>query len=218
MPNDEFQERLRRLAENPRHSAQPEHSGPAQAGGRRLNLPMMIAGVLVIYFGGIWARFANESYDQLRADGGVGLALVVGIGALGTLLFGVVLSLRSFLYRPASLIDQATQYQKARTTRSILSLIGLSSGVATAVSMLFMASAQRFDTEAAQSVVATSSLVGILLLSLTTMIALITRITPGYGFFRVFLSFVAGWVLTLGIIRVLRVDLSSWPWFMALVQ
>jgi hypothetical protein len=218
MSNDDFQDRLRRLADNPRHSAQHEHSGPEQAGGRRLNLPMMIAGVVAIYFGGIWARFANESYDQLRADGGMGLALFVGIGALGTVLFGVVLFLRSFLSRPASLIDQATQYQKARTTRSVLSLIGLSSGVATAVSMLFMFTAQRFDTEAAQSVVGTSSLVAILLLSLTTMIALVTRFTPGYGFFRVILSFVAGWVLTLGIIRVLRVDLSSWPWFTALVQ
>jgi hypothetical protein len=88
--NEDFQERLRRIAANA-----PSGAGgiadPAQPGKppqRRL-----IIGVVLVNVGGFLIQAANLNYDSLRDSSGLAAAIGLGLFAVATLILGLVLSL-----------------------------------------------------------------------------------------------------------------------------
>jgi hypothetical protein len=88
--NDDFQERLRRIAANA-----PSGAGgiadPAQPGKpprRRL-----ITGVVLVNVGGFLIQAANLNYDSLRDSSGLAAAIGFGLFAVATVILGLVLSL-----------------------------------------------------------------------------------------------------------------------------
>jgi hypothetical protein len=217
MSDNDFQDRLQRIAGNRGTSLSPA-SQPERTFRRAPNLALMVVFVLVIWIGAGLVRFANENYDKLKADGGVGLSVGIGIGAIAIVIWGIVLFVRSIRPRPAASIDQTSLPDDMRTTKNRLAILGVVLGIASAIFMFMASAALRVETASARSFGEHMLLAAVLLMAVATMIALVTRITPGFGFFRVVLSYLTGFILVLGIVRVVQFDLLSWPSFMALLE
>jgi hypothetical protein len=217
MSDNDFQARLQRIEGN-RGTPLAGSLQPEPTGRRPPNLALMVVSVLVIWIGAGLVRFANENYDELKADGGVGLSLGIGIGAIAIVIWGIVLFVRSIRPRPAASIDQTSLTDEMRTTKNRLAMIGIVLGIASAICMYMAGTALRVGTPTAEAFGNHMMLAAALLAVVATLIALVTRISPGFGFFRVVLSYVTGFILVLGIVRVVQFDLRSLPSFMALLE
>lgn|GEM_PF-5808655 len=191
---------------------------PERTGRRTPNLALTVVAVLVIWIGAGLVRFANENYDKLKADGGVGLSLGIGIGAIAIVIWGIVLFVRSIRPRPAASIDHSSLPDEMRTKKNRLAILGVVLGITSAICMFMASAALRVETTSAQSFGDHMLLASVLLMAVATLIALVTRITPGFGFFRVVLSYLTGFILVFGIVRAVQFDLHSWPSFMALLE
>lgn len=217
MSDNDFQDRLQRIGGNRGTPLSPALQ-PARIGRRPPNLALMVVAVLVVWIGAGLIRFANENYDKLKADGGVGLSLGIGIGSIAIVIWGIVLFVRSIRPRPIASVDHASLSEDMRTTKNRLALIGIVLGIASAICMYMAGTAFRVATPTAQAFGNNIMFAAGLLMAVATMIALVTRIAPGFGFFRVVLSYITGFILVLGIVRVVQFDLRTLPSFMALLE
>lgn len=89
MSNDDFQERLRRIAAN----------APSGGGGfadpappRKAPLRRVITGVILVNLGGFLIGAANQSYESLRDSSGFAAALGFGLFAFATVIVGLFLT------------------------------------------------------------------------------------------------------------------------------
>jgi hypothetical protein len=218
MSNGDFQERLQRIAQNSGHRPSPGPAGAVPEPSRGPNLFLMVVAVFVILLGSGLIRFANENYEKLRADGGVGLSLAVGLGAFATILFGLVLFWRSLRKRPSpasQLSEPPLVSGKARLGRL---LFGLVLGVIACFS-LFMTSAARLLNPATDNTVsAIAFLAAVSLTLLAFVIGIIGLFRRGSALRRVPLYYLAGAILTYAAFRLFYIDLRNWPWVASLVQ
>lgn len=216
MANDDFQQRLQRIAQNSGHRPSSGRTGAVSEPARGPNLVLMVVAVLVTLSGSGLIRFANENYEKLRADGGVGLSLAVGLGGIAIFILGIVLFWRSLRKRPA----QALPVAESPSGRSRLGpvLFGLALGIAACFSM-FMAAAARLVNPATDNVVSALALLAALALTLLALlIGIIGLFRRGSAMRRVPLYYLAGAILTFAAFRLFYIDLRSWPLFMALMQ
>ena len=190
----------------------------ASTGTRGPNLVLLVVAVLIIFFGAGLVRFANENYETLRADGGVGLAIGVGLASIATVIVGVVLFWRSIRTRREPPPQMARPYQASATARSWSSLFGFALGIVACVAM-FMAAAARLVNPDTNNVFSGLALLTALAFTLlTVLIGIVGLFMRGRSLHRVPLYFVAGAILTFGVFRVFYIDLTKWPGFVALVQ
>ena len=217
MPDQDFQDRLQRIAQNkPTGPAQTERAPSANSGGP--NLSKMVVAVIVIFIGAGLARFANENYEELKADGGMGLALGIGLGAIATLICGMVLFWRSVRRRPEQVSHTPRPQQTSGAAQRRSSLIGFFLGVIACVS-LFMADAARIVNPDTGNIFSSLALLTVLALTfLAMLIGIVGRFLRGRSLHRVPLYFLAGGILTYAAFRLLRINLLDSPGFVALVQ
>jgi hypothetical protein len=90
MSDNEFQERLRRIAAN----------APSGGGGiadpappQKVPLRRVITGVILVNLGAFLIKAANLSYESLRDSSGLAAAIGFGLFALATVILGLVLTL-----------------------------------------------------------------------------------------------------------------------------
>jgi hypothetical protein len=217
MSNDDFQERLQRITRNSSQSPAPGRAGAVSEPARGPNLVLMVVAVFVILLGSGLIRFANESYETLRADGGVGLSLAVGLGAFATIIFGIVLFWRSFRKRPAQVSYVSEPLPAAGGARRGPLLFGLALGFIACFSM-FMTSAARLLNPATDNVVSAFAFLGALTVTFVALlIGIIGLFRRGSALRRVPLYYLAGAILTYATFRFFYIDLRSWPWFASLV-
>lgn len=216
---------LKQLKAHARRSP-PSHSGSVIAPaplvtsetGRGPNIVLMIFAVFVILLGGGLIRFANENYEKLRADGGVGLSLGVGLGAIAIFILGTVLFWRSLRKRPAQELYVAEPLAPTGKSRLGPVLFGLTLGV-TAFFSLFMAAAARLVNPATDNLVSGLALLAALALTLLALlIGIFGLFRRGSALRRVPLYYVAGAILTYAVFRLFSIDLRNSSWFMALMQ
>lgn len=218
MSNEDFQERLQRLAQNSSHRPMSDHAGPVPEPTRGPNLVLMVVAVFVILLGSGLIRFANENYESLRADGGVGLSLSVGLGAFATLIFGVALFWRSVRRKPAQVPYRSEQPSASGKARLGPLLFGLALGVAACFSM-FTAAAARLINPATDNFVSGLALLAALALTgLAVLIGIVGLFRRGSALRRVPLYYLAGAIFMFAAFRLLYIDLRNWPWFTSLVQ
>jgi hypothetical protein len=217
MPDQDFQDRLDRIAQN--QSTGPAQTGrvaSANSGGP--NLSKMVVAVIVIFIGAGLARFANENYEALKADGGVGLALGIGLGAIATLISGMMLFWRSVRSRPAQVALTPRPQQASGAARLRSSLFGLTLGTVACLS-LFMAGAARIVNPDTGNIFSGLALLTMLVLTfLAMLIGFVGLFLRGRSLHRVPLYFLAGVILTVTTFRLLRINLLDWPAFIAIAQ
>lgn len=215
MSNDDFRERLQRIAQTSGQRPQSSRTRAVSEPARGPNIVLMIVGVLVILFGSGMIRFANENYEALRADGGVGLSLAVGLGAFATFILGVVLFWRSLRKRPAQPSEPLPSSAKSRP---LPALLGFALGVA-ACFIMFMAAAARLVNPAMDNMVSGLALFAALALTLLALlIGIVGLFRRGSALRRIPLYYLAGSILTYATFRFFYIDLRNWPWFTTLVQ
>lgn len=218
MANDDFQQRLQRIAQNSGHRPSSGRTGAVSEPARGPNLVLMVVAVLVILSGSGVIRFANENYEKLRADGGVGLSLAVGLGGIAIFILGIVLFWRSLRKRPAQEVYLAEPLAPSGKSRVGPVLFGLALGV-TAFFSLVMAGTARLVNPATDNVVSGLALLAALALTLLAfLIGIIGLFRRGSTLRRVPLYYIAGAILTFAAFRLFHIDLRSWPLFMALMQ
>jgi hypothetical protein len=178
----------------------------------------MVVAVLVILSGGGLIRFANENYERLRADGGVGLSLAVGLGAIAIFILGIVLFWRSLRKRPAQEVHVAGPLAPPGKSRLGPVLFGLALGIAACFS-LFLAGAARLVNPTTDNQVSGLALLAVLALTLSALlIGIVGLFRRGSALRRVPLYYLAGAILTYAAFRLFYIDLRDWSLFTALMQ
>jgi hypothetical protein len=217
MPDQDFQDRLQRIAQNqPNGPAQTGRYSAANGGGPSLS--KMVVAVIVIFAGAGLARFANENYEGLKADGGVGLALGIGLGAVATLIVGMVLFWRSVRNRTAQASLPARPQRASGAAQRRSSLFGVTLGIVACLS-LFMAGAARIVNPDTGNVFSGLALLAVLVSTLLALlIGFVGLFLRGRSLHSVPLYFLAGGILTFAAFRLLRINLLEWPGFVAFVQ
>lgn len=217
MPDNDFQDRLQRIGARQGTGPSALDQG-APTGTRGPNFVLMVVAVLVIFVGAGLVRFANENYETLRADGGVGLAISVGLASIAMVIFGIVLFWRSIRTRREPPPQMARPYQASAASRSRSSLFGFALGILACVAM-FMAAAARLVNPDTNNVFSGLALLTALAFTLLiVLIGIVGLFLRGRSLHRVPLYFVAGAILTYGVFWVFYIDLTKWPGFVALVQ
>jgi hypothetical protein len=217
MSNDDFQERLQRITDSSGYRPAPRTAGAAST-PRGPNLVLMVVSVLVILSGSGLMRFANENYDKLRADGGVGLAIGIGLGAFALLIVGIVLFWRSLRKGPALASNVADPLPSSGRSRLWAVLFGLFLGGAASFSMFLAAAARLANSDPGNVVSGLALLSALAVTVLALLIGAVGLFRRGSVLRRAPLYYVAGAILTYAAFRLFYIDLRNWSWFMALMQ
>lgn len=202
MSNSEFQMRLERINAKSQmqlpHDPSPQQK--ARSDKRKPDYLRIFIGGLFVAFGQQGAKFANENYDAIKNDFGIGLAIALGIAALAGLIVGSILAFRGFF--PKHLRKEASLAQKAQDSKrakSVCSLLGLAFGTTASLSMFVYTAAR--STGSAESIAINSLSFAFSLLLISLLLGISGLFRRGSSLRRVPFFFLLGGALTLVIVR-----------------
>jgi hypothetical protein len=195
LPDNDFHSRLQRIGAK-QGTGPSVANGSARKGNWAPNLVRMIIAVLVILTGSGIVRFANENYETLRADGGVELAVGVGLASFATIILGVVLFWRSVQTRLEPQPQMARPYHASAGSRGWSSFIGFALGVFACVAMFAAAAARLVNPDTGNVFSGLALLAALSITVMALLIGIVGLFLRGRSLHRVPLYFLAGGILT----------------------
>lgn len=219
MPDNDFQERLQRIAANTQ--AQTGSRATNETGldrVRKMNLGLFIVGCIVMNVGTSTVMHVNKNYVSIRDSSGLGIVVGIVLAGLAVTIVGIILAVRALPKKGSVVQPTAVRQPASGSARAVTSLIGFAFGTVACLS-LFMADAARIVNPDTANVFSGFALMSVLVLTLLAILIGITGLfLRGRSLHRVPLYFLAGATLTFAAFRLLRINLLDWPAFIAIVQ
>ena len=173
-------------------------------------------------------RYANENYEALRDESGIGVVVGFGLGGMLVAFVGIILMMRGIRGNvPETAVQTAPQgpadvvppkRQASRKAQAISSVLGFTLGMAALFTMAMSATASRMETEPAQNFMIGASVLVLLVTLLVLLVGIVGLFLRGYSLGRVPVYYVFGVVLTFAVVRIMRVDMLDWPQLAASLQ
>ena len=189
-----------------------------------MNRGALVVGAFVTALGFQSVKFVNENYDLIKADKGLGLAIGLGIAALGAVIIGILMMFRGVRPKraasgqPQSAGPGATARRPSGLTRVIFSLLGFTLGAIACFYMFVSSAARLTETDKAQTIAIGSILIALVLTAVSLLIGLVGLFVSRYPLRRVPVFFLLGGMLVFSGFRAFRIHPIDWPQFMALMQ
>ena len=169
-------------------------------------------------------RYANENYEALRDESGIGVVVGFGLGGMLVAFVGIILMMRGIrgnvpetaAQGPADVVPP--KRQASRKAQAISSVLGFTLGMAALFTMAMSATASRMETEPAQNFMIGASVLVLLVTLLVLLVGIVGLFLRGYSLGRVPVYYVFGVVLTFAVVRIMRVDMLDWPQLAASLQ
>lgn len=225
MPNSDFQDRLDRIRANSQQRTSSQITGASgHSGARKMNRGALVAGALVTALGLQSVKFVNESYELIKADKGPGLAMGLGIAAIGAVFIGIIVMFRAVrpkLSASAQLQSagpSAPVRQPSKLAQVIFSLLGFTLGTVASFYMFVSSAARLAETDRAQIIANGAVLIALVLTVVSLLIGLVGLFVSRYPLRRVPVFFLLGGMLLFSTFRAFRIHPVDWPQFMALMQ
>ena len=230
MSHADFQDRLQRISASSPQQQSTVQSVPntAQSRIQKLNHGLFAAGATIIAIGFQAVKYANEHYEAIRDESGLGIAIGIGLASIAVVVIGGIVAVRALPKKRGEFTTaDASQYsanlakpvRKASTgARVFCSLLGFAFGVSACFYMFAAAAARFVDTVAAQHLAIGSQLIALFLAFVSLLFGLVSLFIRGYSLGRVPVYFLFGVLLTFATIRIARINFLEWPEFMAVLQ
>ena len=169
-------------------------------------------------------RYANENYEALRDESGIGVVVGFGLGGMLVAFVGIILMMRGIrgnvpetaAQGPADVVPP--KRQASRKAQAISSVLGFTLGMAALFTMAMSATASRMETEPAQNFMIGASVLVLLVTLLVLLVGIVGLFLRGYSLGRVPVYYVFGVILTFAVVRIMHVDMLDWPQLAASLQ